>query len=98
MKISFPETFKKVTSVTLIFGIVFSTLTPAAFALASGPQSGSSFATVNSGGVSWTNPTNAASSDNSRATATLNSGSNRNSDDLRATGFNFNIPSNATIQ
>jgi hypothetical protein len=35
MNISFPETFKKVTSVTLIFGIVFSTLTPAAFADAS---------------------------------------------------------------
>lgn len=32
MNISFLETFKKVTSVTLIFGLVFSTLTPAAFA------------------------------------------------------------------
>ncbi len=32
MNISFSETFKKVTSVALIFGLVFSTLTPAAFA------------------------------------------------------------------
>lgn len=32
MNISFSETFKKVTSVTLAFAIVFTTLTPAAFA------------------------------------------------------------------
>jgi len=35
MNISFSETFKKVTSVALIFGLVFSTLTPAAFAAVS---------------------------------------------------------------
>lgn len=35
MNISLSETFKKVTSVTLIFGLVFSTLTPVAFAATS---------------------------------------------------------------
>ena len=38
MNISFPETFKKVISVALIFGLVFSTLTPAAFADTNGPS------------------------------------------------------------
>lgn len=38
MNISFLEKFRKVTSVTLIFAVVFSTLTPAVFAATSGPN------------------------------------------------------------
>lgn len=46
------------------------------------------------GAVAWSNPTNVAASDNSRATAALN---NQTSEALYAFDFNFAIPGHATI-
>lgn len=65
----------------------------------SGSLNGTVFNSVdNSGGVSWSNPENTASSDNSYATSALTSSNpNRNSDYLQVTGFGFAIPSTATI-
>lgn len=52
-------------------------------------------ASVTDGGASWTNPGNAASSNNSYATATIASGGT--SSRLLATNFGFSIPTGATI-
>ena len=78
--------------------------TPAvAFAATSGPNSGSTFSSVTSGtnSVAWTSPANAGASDTNYATASLGNTFNSNGDDnsqyIEATGFNFAIPSGATI-
>jgi len=61
-----------------------------------GPNNGSSFVDDASvGTVAWSNPANAQYSDNVYASVTLNSGII--SHYLKATGFGFSIPSNATI-
>lgn len=61
-----------------------------------GPNSGGTFANVTGvGSISWTNPSNAASSNNVKATATLNPSQQTNY--LQATNFGFSIPSGATI-
>jgi len=60
-----------------------------------GPNSGSTFADdAGVGTVAWTNPGNAAASDDSRAEATL---TGTHSHYLKATGFGFSIPAGATI-
>src|SRR5579872_5022163 len=73
--------------------------TPAvALAATGGPNNGSTFATVTSGtgSVAWTSPSNAQTSDTNYATANLGAFIGT-SQYLEATGFNFSIPSNATI-
>ena len=68
------------------------------FAASSGPNGGSTFTDDSSvGDVVWSNPGNATSSDNIYSTAALNSGSNKDSHYLKATGFGFNIPAGSTI-
>lgn len=60
-----------------------------------GATSGSSFSNVDlENGALWTNPENAAASDNQYATASVNGGS---SDGLLATGFGFSVPTTALI-
>jgi|SRR3989344_2248720 len=62
----------------------------------SGPNNGSSFASDSSvGTISWTSPSNAQSDDGSYASASFSSGAS--SYYLKATGFNFSIPSGATV-
>lgn len=82
--------------VFVIFGLlVFTSTIHQAYALTAGPNNPGTLA--NSpvlGGDDWINPTNAASSNNSYATTTLNGGS---TDHLRATNFGFSIPSGSTI-
>ena len=61
-----------------------------------GINSGSTFVDDSSVGTqSWSNPGNAAASDNSRSSVSLSTG--QVSHYLKATGFGFNIPSNAII-
>lgn len=62
-----------------------------------GAKNGSIFTNTGTG-VSWINPSNAQTSNNVRATATLGSGANSSSKYLRATGFGFAIPPNAEIK
>lgn len=64
-------------------------------AASTGATSGTSFSTTGSG-VAWGTPSNAQSSNNVFATSTLSNGQNQ-SQKLRATGFNFNLPINASI-
>lgn len=63
-----------------------------------GAKNGTTFASVSFSGSdhSWSNPSNAATSNNSRATSTITSSSNV-TDYLRSTGFGFTIPSDATV-
>lgn len=62
----------------------------------SGPNSGGTFANVDLfGGTGWTNPSNAASSNNSYATFSFND--DGQSQMLTATNFGFSIPTGATI-
>lgn len=64
--------------------------------LSEGPNSGSTFVDDSGvGSVTWSNPGRAVASDNSRAEAILSTGNI--SHYLKATGFGFNIPTNATI-
>lgn len=63
----------------------------------SGPNSGGTFANDTSfGGNAWTGASNAASSNDSRATATV-TGSGSTTNYLKATNFGFSIPAGATI-
>ncbi len=66
----------------------------------SGPNNGSTFANDNNGftmgNVSWSNPSNAQTSNNVRATAAFTVGGDT-SNYLKATGFGFSIPTDATI-
>lgn len=60
-----------------------------------GPNVSSAAASVSyNSGVAWTNPTDAEVSDGVYATSTITGG---NTDKLQLTGFNFAIPSTATI-
>jgi len=62
----------------------------------SGPNNGSTFVDDSSvGSIAWSSPSNAQTSDDSRATASL--GANEISHYLKATGFGFNIPTGASI-
>jgi hypothetical protein len=64
----------------------------------SGPNSPSTIVNNDDiGTIAWTNPGNAATSDNVRATASFTSGTNLISNYLVATGFGFSIPSGAVI-
>lgn len=70
----------------------------AAQCTAAGPFSGTSFSDVNTGSYTFSNPSYLASSDNNRASAAaLLSVLSGNTDQLQASGFNFNIPSSASI-
>lgn len=64
-----------------------------------GPNSGTTFTNNTSvGDVSWTNPGNAAASDNLYATASLGTADTTDTTYyLMATGFGFNIPNGVTI-
>jgi len=73
MNISFSETFKKVTSVALIFGIVFSTLTPVAFAATS--LFSDSFGSAGNSVVTGWSEIESGSSDAARSTTEPRSGS-----------------------
>src|SRR3989344_5386059 len=66
-------------------------------AASSGPNSATLFAgniSISSGDHNWSNESNAATSDNSRATVTITDDNNI-SNYLRATGFGFAIPGTA---
>lgn len=65
-------------------------------AASSGPNNGSTF-TGNTGGgsTSWSNPSNAQTSNNVYATVTINF--TVESRELKATGFGFSIPTDATV-
>ncbi len=66
-------------------------------AATTGATSGTSFSNNAGGTVAWSNLSNATSSDSNYVTAGLNSGGNQTTQKFRATGFNFNIPSNAVV-
>ncbi len=64
----------------------------------SGPNSGTTFTSKTPGTIAWTSPGNAASLNGVYAQATLTPFKvDELSQNLRAVGFNFNIPTNATI-
>ncbi len=64
--------------------------------LSEGPNSGINFSDDSIvGTIAWTNPGNAAASDNSRASAIIDTG--EISHYLKATGFGFSIPNSAKI-
>src|SRR5690606_20467116 len=61
-----------------------------------GPLSGGTFSSVTAtGNAAWTNPGNAAASDNNAATANIRT--NWTTQILKATNFGFSIPAEATI-
>ena len=65
-----------------------------------GPNNGSTFignGTESGGDKSWTNPSNAQTSNNSYATVALAATPNNNSYALRATAFGFSIPAGSPI-
>jgi VCBS repeat-containing protein len=92
---------KIILAIALLAVMVASMVTiPFAYADSAGPRSGTTFAgnvPIASGDFNWVNPSNAASSDNSYATATVTSSLDI-SNYLRATGFGFTIPTTAIIQ
>lgn len=61
-----------------------------------GPSSGGTFATSGGTGIAWTDPLDAASSNDSRTRATLSSSTELTTELLQVTNFGLSLPSGAT--